>query len=128
MSPRSLMTAAASLMTHWITASSASQASTIGLLLSTPEKSGGWNKLVKSDAGGTTMKSGCRGLGSCQAPLKNSLYAVIITRYAVATSQGSGKPTGTSNGGGGAMPSSSSWNGLSSPCPVTARIASASRP
>ena len=118
-SPISFTTAASSLTIHCTSAMKMSQASSIGLSLLTPEKSGGWNRLVKSDWGGTITKSGRRGLGSSHPPLKFSLYSVIITRYAVATSQGSGKPRGTGNGGGGAMSSSSSVNGRSSPCPVT---------
>ena len=39
-------------------------------------------------------KSGLRGFCSSQPPLKFSLYSVIISRYAVPTSHGSGKPVG----------------------------------
>ena len=57
-----------------------SQTSSTGLSPLTPEKSGGWNRFVKSDCGGTMTKSGTRGFGSSHPPLKFSLYSVIISR------------------------------------------------
>jgi hypothetical protein len=79
-SPMSLTAAAISLRTHSTSATRTSHTSSTGLSPSTPEKSGGWNRFVKSSNGGTITKSGTRGLGSSHPPLKLSLYKVIISR------------------------------------------------
>ena len=123
-SPISLMTAAISLTIHSTSAMNTSQTSSTGLSPFTPEKSGGWNRFVKSDSGGTMMKSGMPWL--LQLPPAVEVQLVERDHQPVGGRRpptAAGSPSAPRTAAAARSPSSSSWNGRSSPCPVTSLTA-----